>query len=87
MALGSRLQFRRESEVALGNRRQLQRGREISYGFTLLEVIIAMALTSTLMLLVWSLFSTYTKLDERSSRAAVELQLVRSVSQQLRSDL
>lgn len=56
-------------------------------GFTLLELIISMALTATLMVLVWSLFSTYTKLDERSSRAAVELQLVRSISQQLRSDL
>lgn len=57
------------------------------HGFTLLEVILAMSLTSILMLLVWSLFSTYTKLEERSSRAAVELQLVRSLSQQLRSDL
>ena len=56
-------------------------------GFTLLEVILAMTLTATLMVLVWSLFGTYTKLEERSSRAAVELQLVRSVSQQLRSDL
>jgi type II secretory pathway pseudopilin PulG len=55
--------------------------------FTLLEVILAMSLTSILMLLVWSLFNTYTKLEERSSRAAVELQLVRSLTQQLRSDL
>lgn len=56
-------------------------------GFTLLEVIIAMTLMATLMTVVWSLFSTYTRLEERSSRTAVELQVVRSVSQQLRSDL
>ncbi len=61
--------------------------RRSSAAFTLLEVIISMSLVSTLMLLVWSLFSTYTRLEERSSRTAVELQLVRSVSRQLRSDL
>ena len=55
--------------------------------FTLLEMIIAMALTSLMMVLVWSLFSTYTRLEERSSRTAVELQLMRSLSQQLRSDI
>lgn len=56
-------------------------------GFTLLEVIIAMSLVSILMVLVWSLFSTYTRLETRSSRAATELQLVRSISRQLTSDL
>ena len=56
-------------------------------GFTLMEVIISMTLMSLLMVLVWSLFSTYTRLEERSSRTATELQLVRSVSRQLRSDL
>lgn len=65
----------------------MSHSRQRSIGFTLLEVIIAMTLMATLMTVVWSLFSTYTRLEERSSRTAVELQLVRSVSQQLRSDL
>ena len=60
---------------------------DLGHGFTLLEVIIAMSLVSILMVLVWSLFSTYTRLETRSSRAAVELQLVRSISRQLTSDL
>ena len=60
---------------------------DLGHGFTLLEVIIAMSLVSILMVLVWSLFSTYTRLETRSSRAAVELQLVRSISRQLKSDL
>lgn len=56
-------------------------------GYTLLELLIGSALLSTLMLLVWSLFSTFTRLEERSSRKAVEIQLTRSVAQQLRSDV
>ncbi len=55
--------------------------------FTLLEILIASALLSTLMIVLWSLFHTYTRLEERSSRTAVELQLIRSVSKQLRSDV
>ena len=55
--------------------------------FTLFEIIIAMSLVSILMVLVWSLFSTYSRLAERSTRTATEMQLVRSVSRQLRSDL
>lgn len=55
--------------------------------FTLLELLIASSLLALLMLLVWSLFSTYTRLEERGARAASELQLMRSVSQQLRSDI
>ena len=43
--------------------------------FTILEVLIASALLSTLMLLVWSLFGTFTRLEERSSRTATEIQL------------
>ena len=54
---------------------------------TLLEVVIASSLMSLLMLIVWSLFSTYTRLEERSSRAVTELQLVGSISQQMRSDV
>ena len=56
-------------------------------GFTLLEVIIASSLVATLMLLVWSLFSVYSKLNEKGLRQATELQLVRSLIRQLRSDV
>ena len=55
--------------------------------FTLLEVLIASALLSTLMLVVWSLFGTFTRLEERSSSTATEIQLTRSLAQQLRSDV
>ncbi|MBI2479681.1 MAG: prepilin-type N-terminal cleavage/methylation domain-containing protein [Planctomycetia bacterium] len=57
------------------------------HGFTLLEVIIASSLAATLMLLVWSLFSVYSKLYDKGVQQATELQLVRSVMRQLRSDL
>lgn len=57
------------------------------HGFTLLEVIIASSLAATLMLLVWSLFSVYSKLYDKGVEQATELQLVRSVMRQLRSDL
>ena len=57
------------------------------YGFTLLEVIIALALFSTLMTLLWSLFHTYSRLALRSQDAAREIQVVRAVSRQLRTDL
>ena len=56
-------------------------------GFTLLEVIIASSLATLLILLVWSLFSVYSKLNDRGDRQATELQLVRSLMHQLRSDL
>lgn len=56
-------------------------------GFTLLELLISCALISTLMLVLWSLFGTYTKLESRSAKVAIELQLTRSLSRQLHSDL
>ncbi|MDP6554308.1 MAG: prepilin-type N-terminal cleavage/methylation domain-containing protein [Pirellulaceae bacterium] len=56
-------------------------------GFTLLEVIIASSLAATLMLLVWSLFSIYSKLNDKGARQATELQIVRSLMRQLHSDL
>ncbi len=56
-------------------------------GFTLLEVIIASSLAATLMLLVWSLFSVYSKLSDKGARQATELQLVRSLLRQLRADI
>lgn len=56
-------------------------------GFSLLELIIASASVATLMLLVWSLFGVYSKLNDRGAEKATELQLVRSLMRQLRADL
>ena len=56
-------------------------------GFTLLELLIASALTATLMVLVWSLFGVYTKLSDRGVEQAAELQLVRALVRQFRADL
>ena len=64
-----------------------QRTAATRRGFTLLEIIIASALATTLMLLVWSLFSIYSKLDTKGTRQATEMQLVRSLMRQLRSDV
>jgi type II secretory pathway pseudopilin PulG len=64
-----------------------QRLKSNDSGFTLLEVIIASSLAVTLMLLVWSLFGIYSKLNEKGVRRATELQLVRSLMRQMRSDV
>ncbi|MCA9184353.1 MAG: hypothetical protein R3E01_30805 [Pirellulaceae bacterium] len=56
-------------------------------GFTLLETIIALGLVATLLTLCWSLFATYTKLEERSQSSATKLQLVRALHLQMASDL
>ena len=56
-------------------------------GMTLLEVVIASGLIASLMVIVWSLFSIYSKLNERGIRQATELQLVRSLVRQIRTDV
>ena len=56
-------------------------------GMTLLEVVIASGLVASLMVIVWSLFSIYSKLNERGIRQATELQLVRSLVRQIRTDV
>lgn len=56
-------------------------------GITLIELMIAMSLMTALLALVWSLFGTYSKLEQRGSRTAVRLQLIRSLHQQLQDDL
>ena len=55
--------------------------------FTLLEIIIAASLTTTLLLILWSLFGIYSKLEEKGSRATTEIQLARGLLRQLQSDL
>ncbi|TWU65639.1 prepilin-type N-terminal cleavage/methylation domain-containing protein [Crateriforma conspicua] len=56
-------------------------------GFTLLETVIAMTLVSVLMLLVWSIFGIYTKLENKGVNAANRVSLVRSFHRQMRDDL
>lgn len=56
-------------------------------GFTLLELLISAALTATLLVMVWSLFGIYTKLNDRGVEQATELQLARALMQQFRADL
>jgi len=55
--------------------------------FTLLETIIAMSLLSLLMLVVWSIFSIYTKLESKGVARSAELTLLRSLHHQMRDDL
>ncbi|QDV64977.1 prepilin-type N-terminal cleavage/methylation domain-containing protein [Crateriforma conspicua] len=56
-------------------------------GFTLLETVIAMTLVSVLMLLVWSIFGIYTKLENKGVNAANRVSLIRSFHRQMRDDL
>ncbi|MEC9093920.1 MAG: prepilin-type N-terminal cleavage/methylation domain-containing protein [Planctomycetota bacterium] len=56
-------------------------------GFTLLEVLIALTLVSTLMMLGWSLLSNFTKLNKRSRKAVAHLEITRSLRRQLQNDL
>ena len=55
--------------------------------FTLLEIIIATSLTTAILLILWSLFGTYAKLEEQGNQATTETQLVRAIYRQLQSDL
>ena len=66
--------------------RQTGRGNRCD-GFTLLETIIAMSLVSLLMLVVWSLFGIYTKLESKGVAAAQETSLLRAIHRQMRDDL
>lgn len=64
-----------------------QRAARRRAGFTLLELLISAALTATLLVMVWSLFGIYTKLNDRGVEQATELQLARALMQQFRADL
>ena len=57
------------------------------HGFTLLETVIAMTLVSVLMLLVWSIFAIYTKLEAKGVVVAQEISLLRAIHRQMRDDL
>jgi len=56
-------------------------------GFTLLELLLAMALGATLLAGLWSLFSIYTKLFETGQAKVERSQLARALLEQLAEDL
>lgn len=56
-------------------------------GFTLVELLIAMALMTLLMAGLWSMFGVYTRVLEKSERRVTRSQLTRSLHDQLREDL
>lgn len=56
-------------------------------GFTLVELLIAMALMTLLMAGLWSMFGVYARVLEKSERRVTRSQLTRSLQDQLRSDL
>ncbi len=56
-------------------------------GFTLIETIIAMSLLTLLMVIVWTMFGIYTKLETKGVAAAAESSLVRAIDRQFRDDL
>lgn len=70
----------------MNQRISLRRTRRRS-AFTLLELVIATSLVVTMLLIVWSLFSIYTKLEEKGNQSANETQLARSLFVQFRRDL
>lgn len=54
--------------------------------FTLLEVLIALSLVAALMVLVWSLFATFSRLEGRSRETVSDLEISRSLLRQMQSD-
>ena len=59
----------------------------VKTGFTLLEVLIALSLVATLMVLAWSLLATFTRLESRARRTVGGLEITRSLQRQLQDDL
>lgn len=56
-------------------------------GFTILELLIALTLVTTLMMLCWSLFSTFARLENRSRKTVATLDITRSLRRQMQNDL
>ena len=65
---------------------QVRRRRSPS-GYTLIELMIALALLSVLVVLVWSLLSTFTTAEQRAQRLAEQQQRLRGIRQFLEADL
>lgn len=57
------------------------------FGFTLLETLIALSLVIVLMGLSWSLFATFSRLDNRARKAVASLEITRSFRRQFQNDL
>lgn len=57
------------------------------FGFTLLEVLIALTLVVTLMGLCWSLFATFSRLETRARKTVAGLEISRTLARQLQDDL
>ncbi|MEE2641509.1 MAG: hypothetical protein VX768_12850 [Planctomycetota bacterium] len=55
--------------------------------FTLLEVLISLALVTTLMALGWSLLYTFARLEGRSRKTVASLEITRSLRRQMQNDL
>ena len=61
--------------------------RRDQHAFTLIETIIAMSLLSLLMVIVWTMFSVYTKLEAKGVVIAQESGLARAIDRQFRRDI
>ncbi|MHB8898262.1 MAG: PulJ/GspJ family protein [Thermoguttaceae bacterium] len=72
--------------MSAANRRP-PKSRLPRHGFTLLEVVIAAMLVAVLMAAVYQVFFIYRKMFERGETQTEELQLVRTLTQQLSDDL
>ena len=75
----------RNQTTGAGSRENLNFGWR--RGFTLVELLIAMALLTLLMAGLWSMFGVYARVLEKSERRATRVQLTRSLQDQLRTDL
>ena len=56
-------------------------------GFTLVETLITLSLAVFLLLVVWTMFDVYTKIENKGVSASQKAAVVRAVQRQLRSDL
>lgn len=61
--------------------------RQSGDGFTLIETIIAMSLVGLLMAAIWSMFSIYTRLEQKGVAAAQKVAVLRALHGQMREDL
>jgi len=63
------------------------RRRAVKRGYTLVEMLLATALSASLLLTLWSMFSIYTDLFEEGQAGVEQAQLCRALMQQISDDL